>query len=126
MSAAAASKHIDLVALSLPELRELAEQIRKHIAERTESEKAALLAEFEKRAKEKGFASLAEVLPPVAIPVEPEPAPQSRGKQAVVAPKYWKLDDHSLTWSGRGRQPKFVQEHLAAGGTLEELAIPPA
>lgn len=25
------------------------------------------------------------------------------------------------TWSGRGSKPKWVEDHLAAGGTLEEL-----
>lgn len=40
--------------------------------------------------------------------------------RSEVAPKY-KLNDQ--TWSGRGRQPKWVADHIAAGGTLEDLAI---
>lgn len=27
------------------------------------------------------------------------------------------------TWTGRGRKPKWVEEHLASGGTLESLAV---
>lgn len=37
-----------------------------------------------------------------------------------VAAKYKHGD---LTWTGRGRQPKFVMDYIAAGGTLEELLI---
>lgn len=28
-----------------------------------------------------------------------------------------------LTWSGRGRQPKFVQDYVASGGKLEDLCV---
>ena len=39
------------------------------------------------------------------------------------APKYRNPDDPSVTWSGRGRQPKWVQVAIAGGQTLEDLAI---
>ena len=32
-------------------------------------------------------------------------------------------EDGALTWSGRGRQPKWVAEFLAKGGKIESLAI---
>lgn len=28
-----------------------------------------------------------------------------------------------MSWSGRGRKPQFIQEHLAAGGSLDDLLI---
>ena len=28
-----------------------------------------------------------------------------------------------LTWSGRGRQPKFVQDYISSGGKLEDLSV---
>lgn len=28
-----------------------------------------------------------------------------------------------FTWTGRGRKPKFVEDYLAGGGTLEELLV---
>lgn len=34
------------------------------------------------------------------------------------APKYRKGDE---TWSGVGSQPKWVRDHIAGGGTLEQL-----
>lgn len=40
---------------------------------------------------------------------------------AAVLPRYRNPDDASQTWSGRGRQPKWVTEALAGGKTLEQL-----
>lgn len=41
-------------------------------------------------------------------------------KGGEVAPKYKKGDE---TWTGRGRQPKWIAEHIKAGGKLEDLLI---
>ena len=35
--------------------------------------------------------------------------------------KYTSPNNSELTWSGKGRKPKWVQEHLDNGGNLEEL-----
>lgn len=43
-----------------------------------------------------------------------------RGK---VQAKYRNPDNHAETWTGRGRQPKWVQMALAHDQTLEDLAI---
>jgi DNA-binding protein H-NS len=37
-----------------------------------------------------------------------------------VAIKYRSGDN---TWTGRGRKPKWVEEHLSSGGSLESLAV---
>ncbi len=47
----------------------------------------------------------------------------SGGKGSKVAPKYRDPKNAANTWSGRGRKPKWVEAHLAAGGSLESLAI---
>lgn len=41
-----------------------------------------------------------------------------------VLPKFRNPDNPDETWSGRGRQPKWVQAALAGGETLADLAIP--
>ena len=42
--------------------------------------------------------------------------------KTTVAPKY--QDKKSgKTWTGRGRKPKWVADHLAKGGKLADLAI---
>jgi DNA-binding protein H-NS len=40
---------------------------------------------------------------------------------AAILPRYRNPDDASQTWSGRGRQPTWVTEALAAGKTLDQL-----
>ena len=40
-----------------------------------------------------------------------------------VAPKYQNPNDASQTWTGRGRRPRWVEEHMASGGTLSSAAI---
>jgi DNA-binding protein H-NS len=49
-----------------------------------------------------------------------EKLPSSRAK---VLPKYRNPENADETWSGRGRQPKWVQAALAGGETLADLAI---
>ena len=49
-----------------------------------------------------------------------QPAGSSRGK---VAPKYRNSDNPGETWTGRGRQPRWVQAALAEGRSLSDLAI---
>ncbi len=42
---------------------------------------------------------------------------------AAAKPKYQSPADPSLTWSGRGRKPKWVQEWIDGGNDLEKLQI---
>ena len=44
----------------------------------------------------------------------------SSGKNSTVAIKYQQGDK---TWTGRGRQPKFIVEYLATGANIEDLLI---
>lgn len=46
----------------------------------------------------------------------------SSKKGAKVAAKY-RNPETGDTWTGRGRQPKWVEAALAAGKTLDDLAI---
>lgn len=46
-------------------------------------------------------------------------SPRRKSKQDEV--KYAHPDDASLTWSGRGRRPRWVMEQLEAGRSLEDM-----
>ncbi|MEM7709504.1 MAG: H-NS histone family protein [Pseudomonadota bacterium] len=48
-------------------------------------------------------------------------AKKSAGSKTV--PKFRHPENGSVTWSGRGRQPQWFKDHLAGGGTSEDLAI---
>ena len=41
----------------------------------------------------------------------------------VVAPKYASVANPDVTWSGRGRQPLWVQDYISTGGNLDDLLI---
>ncbi len=52
-----------------------------------------------------------------------------KGKKAgsakkAVADKYRNPKDHTQTWTGRGKRPKWLQEMLDRGGKLENFLIP--
>jgi len=46
-------------------------------------------------------------------------------KRSPVAAKYKNPSDPSETWTGRGRKPKWVEDHIAAGGNTDDLLIVP-
>ncbi len=104
---------MDITTLTVPQLKELLAQIPGEIKRREKEEKVRIRKELEALASQHGY-SLNELLD------QAEGKKVSRGS---VAPKYRSPADASLTWSGRGRQPKWVQECLASGSTLESLAI---
>lgn len=45
------------------------------------------------------------------------------GKGAATAPKFANPEDATQTWSGRGRQPQWYKDAIAAGQSPEDLAI---
>jgi len=46
-----------------------------------------------------------------------------KGKRAAVAPKYKNPANSSQTWSGRGRQPAWYRDAVAAGKKEKDLLI---
>ncbi len=48
---------------------------------------------------------------------------KTAGGRAKVAPKYRNKANPDQTWTGRGRKPLWVAEHLKRGGSLQDLAI---
>lgn len=48
---------------------------------------------------------------------------RSARKAGKIAPKYRNPQNPDETWSGRGRQPRWVAAHLANGKKIERLLI---
>jgi DNA-binding protein H-NS len=46
-----------------------------------------------------------------------------KGVAAAVQPKYRHPTNPNLTWTGRGKRPAWIAEALAAGKSLEDLAV---
>ncbi len=103
---------MDLNNLSLSELKKLHSDVKKAINDYEDRKKKESRAELEAKAKEMGF-SLSELLGDV---------PKEK-KRRIVAAKYSHPENSGLTWTGRGRQPKWVVEALASGKTLSDLLI---
>lgn len=100
---------IELDSMSLRELRDLRNKLDRAISTFEDRRKREALTAAENAVREFGF-NLADLTA----------GKLARGK---VAPKYANPADPSLTWTGRGRKPRWVQEHLDAGKKLEALEI---
>jgi DNA-binding protein H-NS len=101
-------KRTDLQSMPTDQLWSLHETLRLMLATRVEAEKRQL----EKRLEELGR-TFGTLLGEVG-PREPNPK---------VSPKFQNPEQPSQTWSGRGRQPRWVNELLEAGRTFDELRI---
>lgn len=102
---------LDLNALDLTELKQLQRDVAKAIDNFESRKKAEAVAALEAQAKELGF-SLADL------------AVAAKGKKrGTGAPKYRHPENSDLTWTGRGRKPKWVEAHIAAGKDVADLEI---
>lgn len=104
---------MDISTISVADLKSLLDKIPAEIKRREKEEKALIRKELEALAARSGY-SLDDLL---------GEASEKVGKvKKLVAIKYRHPTDSSLTWTGRGRQPKWIVEYLAANaGTLEQL-----
>jgi DNA-binding protein H-NS len=96
---------MDLNDLSLNELKKLRSDVDKAISSYEDRLKKDALAAAQAAAKEHGF-DLGELLYGTA---------SKRKPKVTVAPKYAHPENSSLTWTGRGRQPKWIKEALGSG-----------
>lgn len=104
---------INLKTLSVAELKSLQGEIAVEMESRGKEERQKLVQEFRDKAKALGI-SLEDLLA----------GQKGRGRAATkVAAKYANPADAGQTWTGRGKRPRWVNEALAAGKTLADLAV---
>lgn len=104
----------DIASMSTADLRAVLERIPAEIKRREVDDKKRIRKELEELAAKNGY-SLDELLGEAAEKVTKVKKP--------VAIKYRHPQDSSLTWSGRGKRKSWVNDFLANGGTLEQLAV---
>lgn len=106
----------DLEAMPLDDLWTLHERISKLLSERILAEKQELEARLLR---------LNRVQPADTYP-KPAKAKQerSRRKYPKVFPKYRNSKAPFETWSGRGKQPRWLVSALKAGSKIEDFEIP--
>src|SRR5690349_15221222 len=78
--------------------------------------------EFRELAREMGFAVTLTKLGR-EMPRRGSHQGQVDDRRRGVMPKYRNPDNPEETWAGRGRKPKWVQDHLDQGTPLDELLI---
>lgn len=83
-------------------------------AEKLQQEKATTLAELQAIAIKHGY-TLEELVTKAAMP--------EKATRAKPAQKYCNPTDSSMTWSGRGRKPRWFTAALEAGQKPEDLYI---
>ena len=100
---------IDLSRLSLEELQTLARDIETEIVSRREVERERVLNQMRELAASLGL-TLEEVV-------------KGERNKGTIAPKYRHPANPVLTWSGRGKRPAWVNEAVAGGMTMDDLAV---
>lgn len=103
---------LDLHALSLSELKKLQKDIAKAIASFEDRKKAEARMALEAQAKELGY-SLGDLVGDASNPTKRSKSPA----------KYRHPENPALTWTGRGRKPKWFLEALDSGKSPESMAI---
>ena len=102
----------------LPSLLAQKVELDKQITKAKAEEKAAVLAHI-RSAMEQYEITVEEL---TAAPKRGrKPGSTDTAERKPVAPKY--RNEAGDTWTGRGKQPKWVAEALAGGLTLEDLLI---
>jgi DNA-binding protein H-NS len=101
--------------MSVDELWQLHEELGQVLSIRLTSEKRELekrLAQLRRRKEMRR-----------SVPEDPRAAPRERRKYPRVFPKYQNPEEPSESWSGRGKQPRWLQAALKAGHKIEEFVI---
>lgn len=102
--------------MSVDELWRLHEQIVSTITDKIKAEKLRL----ENRLRQLGAAPTSSM---ATIRERSQRIQKARRPYPEVKPKYRDSSDPSVTWSGRGKLPRWLTERLSSGRKLEEFRI---
>ncbi len=108
---------IDLEGLTVPELEALIAQAHELIGRKQQEAVSSAKAEIEKIAADVGM-SVEELLG-----LQAGKAKKVVKEKKPVPVKYRNPKDHTQTWSGRGKSPRWLQEVLNHGGKLENFLV---
>jgi len=109
-------KKLDLDAMSTDEMWQLHIEIGRFLSVRLNSEKRELEKRLARLRRE-------NELPQMEAEIVGQNASRERRKYPRVLPKYQNPNEPSETWSGRGKQPRWLTAALKTGHTIEEFVI---
>ena len=102
---------MDLSNLPVADLRNLQESIRQELKKR------------EQQDVDKARAQILAIAQSVGVPLKDLMAASVRAKTGTVAVQYRNPNDAAQQWTGRGRQPKWIKEWMAAGKSLDSVRV---
>jgi DNA-binding protein H-NS len=109
---------VDLSKLSVAQLKSLADEASNMIGTRHQEELKAGYAQVEQIAR--GLNVSVEEL----IAVGQKTSKKTSGApRKAVAPRYRNTTDASETWTGRGKQPRWLAAQIAAGAQVADFLI---
>ena len=111
------SKKFNLDAMSIDEMWQLHEEISAVLSIRLTSEKRELEKRLAQLRREK------QMRQSESADSQAKNAPRERRAYPRVFPKYRNPDEPSETWSGRGKQPRWLTAALKTGHKIEEFVI---
>ena len=100
----------DMENLSFEDLNKIAEEAQKLIKRKKAEAERTFLARMKEEAKAQGI-DLDAVLGNV------------KGNKGKGIPLYAHPNNPNKTWTGKGRKPNWVEDHLKNGGQLDDLKI---
>lgn len=106
----------DLESLTLDDLRSLRKRIDQAIASFQERKRREAITAAGEVAHQHGFSLL-------DLTGSKSSRNRHSGEPTPGQPRYVNPNNREQTWSGRGRRPAWVADHLDAGGSLEDMAI---
>jgi len=122
---------VDLNSMSAKELEALINQAKKRRSVLSKRKPVATVrTRLEQIARAEGY-SIAELFgtrggaatTTGATPARKGTRKPSKMAGSKVAPKYRNPDNANETWSGRGKQPRWLQAHTSAGRALDDFLI---
>lgn len=114
---------IKLNEMTATELRRLRAKVDSELKRRDDAARKEVLKQVKKIAAEHGV-TLSEVLAdakPARVVKATRKAPSTKGRKVPV--KYSNPADSTQGWTGRGRKPRWVEQWLASGKSIEELRV---
>lgn len=109
---------VDLSKMSVAELKSLADQASNMVGTRHQEELKAGYAQVEQIAR--GLNVSVEELVAVGQKTSKK---ASGAPRKAVAPRYRNTSDPSETWTGRGKQPRWLAAQIAGGAQVTDFLI---
>jgi DNA-binding protein H-NS len=113
---------MDISRTPLAELLQLLDALPAEIDRRRSLERDRVMEELSALARARGFVLEDLVGKPTPLPAVTPAMPTLRRRRSPPV-KYRHPRQYDLTWTGRGKRPRWVMAWLAEGNRMEELGV---